>query len=98
MGGRGSGSCKPIVYCLQVGGTLLKVVGNWQQNAFFYKGAFRQIAMLVEVHGFLTMLRYDLVFTKAGEGIYARAFATMTWAQLRTSFSLIETTSSISTN
>ena len=65
---------------------------------FFYKGAFRQIAMLVEVHGFLTMLRYVLVFSKAGEGIYARAFAARRVAQLRTSFSLIETTSSISTN
>ena len=27
MGGRGSGSCKPTIYCKQVGGTLLKVDG-----------------------------------------------------------------------
>ena len=51
---------------------------------FFYKGAFRQIAMLVEVHVFLAMLRYVLVFSKAGEGIYARAFAARRVARLRT--------------
>ncbi len=46
---------------------------------------FREIATSAEVHGFLAILaKGALVSPKAGEGIYARAFAAKTAARLRT--------------
>ena len=55
------------------------------------KGAFRQIATANENHVFLAILaKTALVFPKAGEGIYARAFAARTAARLRTYLDVLQ--------
>ena len=65
--------------------SLVVDVESSKDIASFYKGAFQQIATLRQGQSRLAILAKDaLVSPKAGEGIYARAFAAKTAARLRT--------------